>query len=358
MELESFIQTHILGGVYGQALGDAWAMPAYVRPSQNWAHFGWLDTFMPAPADHPTHAGLQAGQITSASQQAMTLAQAIITQGQITVEGAAQAIVAWYDEIDGENAPQVDPSTQRAVSALKSGADPHHTGEQGHSNSGATWISPIGFIHPGNAEAAVVDTVIACTPTHYTDLAISGACAVAAAVAQAFTPDITLEDIIDVAVRAAELGRQRGIIWMGASVARKIEYAVQLATDVNLSEHDRLQNLYDLVGSTPSPADSVPCAFGVLALANGNPVETAIFAAALAGDANSVGAMACAIAGAWQGIGAIPTDYIDILRRANPGYDFEATAAALTQIAQKNYAASVQAEDNGLNIPLDFEDQT
>jgi ADP-ribosylglycohydrolase len=125
-----------------------------------------------------------------------------------------------------------------------------------------------------------------------------------------------------------------------------------LATDATLHEKDRLQNLYELIGATLAPADSVPCAFGVLAMANGNPVETAILAAALSGDADTVGAMACAIAGAWQGGDAIPAEYMETIRQANPHYDFEELAEALYDIARLNYYAELPPGDD--SPPLDF----
>jgi len=192
-----------------------------------------------------------------------------------------------------------------------------------------------GLIHPGDPEAAVADAVIACTPTHYTDVALSGACAVAAAVARAMTPDTTLEDIIDAAVWGADVGVRYGAPWMGASVARKIDFAVQLATDVKLTEQDRLRNLYDFIGSTLAVPDSVPCAFGILAMAEGNPVQAAIYAAALSGDADTVGAIACAVAGAWQSIDVFPFEIVQTLRQANPQYNFEETAEGLYEIALK-----------------------
>jgi ADP-ribosylglycohydrolase len=353
MELETYLFPHILGGLYGQALGDAWAMPAFFRPAQTWSRFnGWLEELLPAPVEHPVHAGFLAGQVTDDTQQAMALAQVIITDGQITVDGAAQAILAWYEQIDGDNSSYVGPSTRRGVTALKAGATPQQAGLYGDTNGGAMRICPIGLIHPGNPEAAVADAVIACTPTHFTDVAVSGACAVAAAIAQALAPDTTLEEIIDVAVRGADTGLRSGTPWYGASVARKIDFAVRLASDVSLSERERLQNLYDLIGSTLAPADSVPCAFGIVAMANGNPVETAIFAAALSGDADTVGAMACAIAGAWQGIDAIPLEYIDVLRQANPQYDFEETAEGLYEIARHNYHSAPPKKEE--QLPPDF----
>jgi ADP-ribosylglycohydrolase len=266
----------------------------------------------------------------------------MIKAGGVTLEGTAQAIMDWYDEIDGDNSSYVGPSTRRAVQALKAGADPHTTGLRGDTNGGAMRIAPVGLIHPGNPEAAVEDAIIACMPTHYTDVAVSGACAVAAAIAQALVPDTTLEEILQVAIWAADVGLQRGAPWFGASVARKIDFAVSVATDVNVSEIDRIQNLYDLVGSTLAMADAVPCAFGILAMAEGDPVKTAIYAAALSGDADTVGAMACAISGAWHAVDVIPLEYIEILRQANPQYDFEETAEGLFAIALRNHSTTPQ----------------
>jgi len=359
MEIETYLHAHILGGLYGQAMGDAWAMPADLRPNLTWQRYGgWVTSMVDAPNDHPVHAGFKAGQVTDDTQQAMALAQTLIeTNGQLTVEAAAQAIINWYNLIDGDNSPFVGPSTRRAVMALQSGQDPQTTGLHGDTNGGAMRISPIGLVHPSNPEVAIEDAIIACIPTHNTDVAISGACAVAAAVAQALIPDTTLEDIIGMAGWAAEIGQGRGPRWIGPSIARKIEFAVQLATDASLSERDRLQNLYDFIGSTLATADAVPCAFGILAMANGHPVEAAIYATALSGDADTVGAIACAIAGAWHGIEAFPMDCIETIRQANPQYDFEETAENLYDIAVENYHNNPPTElDNLISSIVGQED--
>ena len=53
----------ILGSLYGQALGDAWCMPALLSPEDTWERYGgWIEQFLPGPEDHPVHAGLPAGR--------------------------------------------------------------------------------------------------------------------------------------------------------------------------------------------------------------------------------------------------------------------------------------------------------
>jgi ADP-ribosylglycohydrolase len=330
------MQDRILGGLFGQALGDAWAMPAMLTPDDTWEKYGgWITGFFPGPEDHPVHAGLSPGQVTDDTEQAFALAEAVIEEGGVSVEGSARAIVSWYDRIGGDDCPYVGPSTRRAVQAIKRGVDLQVTGRYGDTNGAAMRISPVGLIHPGDVRGAVEDTHLACTPTHNTDVATSGAAAVAGAIAAAMVPTAMLDDIISAGQMAADMGRLYGHRWMGASVSRRIALAVEIAT-APMPERERLQEIYDLIGTSLAIPESVPAAFGVLVMANGNPEQTAIYAAALSGDADTVGAMACAIAGAWQGVTAFDPATVETLKRANPTLDFEKVAAGLVSLAQRS----------------------
>lgn len=324
----------ILGGLYGQALGDAWAMPALLNPGDTWERYGgWISEFKAGPEDHPVHHGLKAGQITDDTEQAFALAKVMIEDGKVSPEGAARAVVNWYESIDGDNTPYVGPSTRRAVTAIKAGEPLDMTGRMGDTNGAAMRVSPVGLIHPGDLEAAVEDAHLSCVPTHNTDVAISGACAVAGAIAVAMQDGVTLDEIIQAGREAADRGRQYGHRWIGASVSRRIEMAVEIARS-ELGEFDRIQEMYDVIGSTLAIPDSVGSAFGILAMAEGDPRQCAIYAAALSGDADTVGAMACAIAGAWKGIHAFEDSIIHTLHDSNPGYDFELVARGLLKLAQ------------------------
>jgi ADP-ribosylglycohydrolase len=332
---------HILGGLLGQAFGDAFAMPALLRPDETWRHYGgWLAAFHPGPRGHPAHDGLPAARVTDDTEQAFALAESIIRDRGVTVEGAARALLTWYQSVDGDTAPFVGPSTRRACQALKRGADPRDTGLRGDTNGGAMRICPVGLIHPGDAGAAVRDAVAACRPSHFTDVAVSAAAAVAAATAAALAPGITLERILAAGRQAAVEARNLGSPWFGASVPRKIDLALDLVRDADPSDSEglfqRIRDLYDLVGSTLAAADAVPSAFGILALARGDPPACARYGAALSGDADTVAAMACAVAGAWKGAGAFPEPLITELSRANPELDFQGVARGLTELAARS----------------------
>lgn len=325
----------IQGGLYGQALGDAWAMPALLRPAETWQHFGgWITQFLDAPETHPVHRGLRAGQVTDDTEQAMALAESIIADNGVTVEGVARAICNWYDRIGGDASMYVGPSTRRAVQAIKRGVDLYQTGRFGDTNGASMRVSVVGLVHPGDVDGAVKDAYLSCVPTHNTDVAVSGAAAVAGAVASAMPPDAELEGIIAAGQRAAEMGLMYGTPWMGASIAKRIGIAVEIARS-NRSERERLQEMYDVIGAGLAITEAVPCAFGVLVMAEGDPKQTAIYAAGLSGDADTVGAMACAIAGAWKGIEAFEPFIVQQLKAANPALDFDMVAQGLFDLVRR-----------------------
>lgn len=302
MTAESYLNK-ILGGLYGQALGDAWGMPAYFDPDQTWEKFGWIEEFLPAPDDHEVHRGLPAGRITDDSEQAFSLAREYIAAGGVTLDATVRAIVAWYDRTGGDESRYVGPSTRRGVQALKRGEDPRIAGRAGDTNGAAMRISVVGLLHPGDPMGAIEDAITSCLPTHGTNVAISGGCAVASAVAYAMHPNATLDGVIAAGMMGAEIGRQHGTHWIGASVTRKIEGAVAIARK-GTDEKARLRELYDVIGTSLAITETVGAAFGVLVMANGDPKRTAILSAALSGDADTVGAIACAIAGTLRGIEA------------------------------------------------------
>ena len=78
-------------------------------------------------------------------------------------------------------------------------------------------------------------------------------------------------------------------------------------------ERTKLRRLFDEVGATLNVPETVGAAFGLLALGQGDPKGTAILAANLSGDADTIGAIACAMAGAFAGFNAIPADDVAVL---------------------------------------------
>lgn len=324
------MQNKILGCLYGQALGDAFAMPSQVHPDDTARSFGWLDSWQDAPDDHIVHAGLPAGRITDDSEQAFSIAAAVIEAGGVTLDAVVRGLVSWYDRVGGDVSPYVGPSTRRGINALKAGGDPRTTGLWGDTNGAPMRIAPIGLLYPGDILAAVADAVIVCMPTHYTQPAVSGASAVAAAVAAAMIDDITLEAVLDAGWKGAQLGRAKGRPWFGCLVDFKIDQALDIAASGE-DDRTRLRRLFEEVGTTLNVPETVGAAFGLLAMGNGDPKRTAILAANLSGDADTIGAIACAMAGTYAGFDAIPAEDVAVLDNDEVfrSYDVRGIAAGL-----------------------------
>jgi ADP-ribosylglycohydrolase len=337
MLTQANLEERILGCLYGVAVGDAMGTAAYLVRSESVAKLGRITDFRTPDAANPIHGGFRRGQVTDDTEQTVALAEAIIADGDVTVAGVARALVRWYDAVGGDAAPWVGPSTRRAIRAIKAGEDPHTTGHYGTTNGAAMRVAPAGLIHPGDSAGAVEAAARACQPTHYTAVAVSCAAAVAAAIAAALMPGATLDAVLDAACAGAEQGSRFGHGEFLPNIARRIRWAVSIGTS-GRDEDAILDDLYDYVGVSLAIHETVPAAFAVLAMANGDPWRTALLTANLAGDADTTGAIACGIAGALHGPAAFPPHAIPLITAANPHYEFPALAHSLAHIAVRNAA--------------------
>lgn len=75
-------------------------------------------------------------------------------------------------------------------------------------NGSAMKISPAGFFNPGDVDKAIEDAVCVTRVTHDNQLAISGACATAAAISRAFDEKASVYDIIQAGIYGARKGER------------------------------------------------------------------------------------------------------------------------------------------------------
>jgi len=280
-----------LAALHGLAIGDALGMPTQLLSADDvTARFGALEGFRAATADHPIAAGLPAGSITDDTEQALLLGHLLVeTGGRVPAGEWAERLAAWEDRMrERGSLDLLGPSTRAAIAAIRAGADPAEAGRGGTTNGAAMRIAPVGIALPSRDLRALVDLVAeACRPTHDTGVAIAGAAAVAAAVS-AGLDGADRAEATEVAIAAAELGERHGHWVAGASVAARIGWAATL-------DHERL---VALVGTSLATQESVPAAFGLLAIADGDGWAACLAAARAGGDSDTIGAMAGAIAGA------------------------------------------------------------
>jgi ADP-ribosylglycohydrolase len=198
-------------------------------------------------------------------------------------------------------------------------------------------VAPVGFLHPGDLPATVDAAWRVSLPTHATSTAVSGAAAVACAINRAAVDGATISSILDAAKVGATLGERLGTPYFCPSIARRIDLAIDIVGR-ETSEDERLQDLYDLVGTGLACYEIVPAALALFAMADGDPMTTVLLAANASGDSDTAGAIGGAIAGAYKGISAIPEAKVAFVERVN-GLDLRAASEDLLGVIESHGTA-------------------
>ena len=196
-------------------------------------------------------------------------------------------------------------------------------------------IAPVGLFNAGDVEAAIKDAVVLAGVTHNNTLALSGAGAVAAAVAEACKPGADMIDVACAGIYGAQkgekIGQERGVVVSGPSVSRRIEIAVDLAnTSDTLST--KVDNITEVIGTGLHISEAVPSAFGFFVACRGKAFQTIIETINAGYDTDTVGTIAGAIAGAYDGAATFPDNAIEIMEGAN-GLKIEKLARDIFDIA-------------------------
>ncbi|GAA3727879.1 ADP-ribosylglycohydrolase family protein [Streptomyces tremellae] len=307
-----------LGAYYGLALGDALGMPTQLMSRRDVVRaYGTLTGFAPAGPDNPVSAGMPAGSVTDDTDQAVIVGRLLVEGGgHIDPTRLARTLLDWEKEMRAKGSLDLlGPSTKAALDLVAKGVEPREAGRYGTTNGAAMRVTPVGIAFPARPVAAFLDRVVeSCQVTHDTGIGIAGAAAVAAAVSTGVGGG-TLEDAVAAAVEAAAAGAERGHWIAGADIAARIEWATGLVA--GLPEADALDLVCSLVGTSVASQESVPAAFAVLSVAGGDPWRSALLAANLGGDSDTIGAIAGAVAGSVAGLCALPPDAVATLRAVN-----------------------------------------
>lgn len=331
----------VLGSLATACIGDALGMPTEQRSPAEierlWG--GWLHEFKAPPADSPYADGRSAGQITDDASQMICLVETYLEEpDRLTAQGMGRMLLRWsqtqyYPRFAG-------PSTKRAIEALRDGADAENLGMQGRlstdgtTNGAAMRVAPAGLRHPGDLDAAIADAVTTCRPSHLTNIGVSGAAAVAAAVAAALVPGTGLLDVVAAARYGARqgqlIGSEVGRDVAGPSIERRIELAVTAAITAD-DFTTAVRAITDVVGSGLGMAEAVPAAIGIFVAADGDPLLTCVGGANAGDDTDTVACIGGSIAGALRGFSAVPQDLYKTVVAVNK-LDLESLADAFVSV--------------------------
>jgi len=301
----------VLGALWGTACGDAFGMPnSFLK------QLPWLTEMVPGPANSPYHAGYPAGRITDDTEQAMALTEALLAG--FTPEIVAEKLNEWFVSVGGENSLAVGPSTKRAMLAFARGEDVRQIGKLGVTNGSAMRVAPIGIVAGLKSldTRGMIDLVeTSCIPTHFTSPAISGAGAIAGAIAAALGGS-TWDEIIAAALAGAEEGETRGNWIYAPSIAERIKLALSIA-DRSTTPKEFTETISLVVGTGEPCTESVPAAIAAAHFARGNPALAIELCANARGDTDTTAAMAGGICGAFAGWQALPEQWRSLVGEVN-----------------------------------------
>lgn len=299
-----------LGALIGGALGDAMGMPTQLlSPAGIRADYGFVDRFVDPAPDHPVSKGLVAGTITDDTEQTLLLASVLLKSGDGFDHHAwVSALIAWEEDIKARGGYDLlGPSTKRAIDAINAGAPPEEAGRNGETNGAAMRIAPVGILVPPG-EALIARVAETCRATHNTTIAIASAAAVATVISHGID-GAGWQQAIGHAVAAARDGERQGHWVPGGTIAARITWALDMVE--GCSVEDGISRVFDRLGTGVISQESVPAAFAVLKLAEGDAWKAAVIAANLGGDTDTIGAIAGSMAGACAGHASLPADRIE-----------------------------------------------
>jgi len=299
------------GALLGSACGDALGRPVEgAPPAAIKARHGQVREFMPWQGWN----GGPVGTFTDDTQLTLWTARAILDAGDEHPAAFGRTLVERLDAIRG-----IGGATRQAIVRHRDGKDWWRAGVPSAGNGVAMRISPLGLAFGHDLNALRRETARNAVVTHADRLAVASGIVQAYAVARLTR---TASGTLDPAALLAELVD----VLHGIDDAGAVERRHDAGPD-RIRLVDRIAELGDMLDLTPSEAfartyngafvlESLPAAIWAF-LANADDPEEAIVVAVNGGyDADTVAAMAGAMAGAYHGETGLPDRWLDDLEAA------------------------------------------
>lgn len=316
------------GMLAGVAVGDALGMPTeFLTSSQIQAWYGRVDGLIAPHPDHPHHR-LPAGSVTDDTDHTLLLAELLLRDGRIETAAWAQQLLRWSQTPRVQENRFVGPSTLKTLTAWRVGALPAQTPRNGVTVGAAMRLAAVAIAFADRAE--LVEQVVAtCAVTHYTHNAISGAMAMAFALAETLREAADPISVARAAQEGAVIGRGYGDWSWAPAIEQRIEYVI--AESRSRNEAEFLAWLRDMVGVDLYPEQLAPNAIGLLLAAQGDPMRAMTWAAAMGGDTDTLASMAGSLCGGLRAWAAFDSALVAQVERVN-GLDLRKTAGDLVAL--------------------------
>ena len=181
------------------------------------------------------------------------------------------------------------------------------------SSSSAMAISPMGIVNACDPRRAALETYDVAGLVHAgnTTFCRDAACAMAAAVAEAMKEDSTIDSVLKAST--AYLHKKSSRV-MFELIRESIEKAMELDSYEEYRKwiyENRTRNV------VCDSRETVPVTFALFYLAEGDPSKSIIYGANFGRDADTIASMVGALSGAYKGINAFRTEWIEKVEKNN-----------------------------------------
>lgn len=330
-----------MGGAIGDAMGAPTEGLSKAEIHQIYGHriCGYVDG-----KDNKYSYGNFIGEITDDASQMYEMAKAVADcNGDLTVEAAAQALVCWSESYPKYYPRNAGATTSKVIAELKAGKDPVELGKTGQyvgrgtTNGAAMRVAAAGLTAVGDLNKAIENAIVMSSPSHGTQHAFSGACAIACGISEALKEEATTVSVVKACVYGARQGEEEGNVRgrraEGIRVSNNLGTALReaLLAENLVDAEDRLDAW---VGADGSIQASVAIAVGLFLASDGNVEETILGCVNIGGDADTNACIAGSLVGALRGYDAFPREWREQVKQANPALDLERVALRLTEICE------------------------
>jgi ADP-ribosylglycohydrolase len=346
---DSLLYKKVYGSLIGGAIGDALGGPVetmHYRFIREYHHgrvtdlkdYARPDDFHQAGPDSGAYArSSKPGTYTDDTYLRHFITDAIIARkGRITPEDLAEV---WMEKMDTR---YFWVSITNSWNRLALTATPAWEVGAGNvpDNSSAMCIGPIGVINAGDPAQAAQDAYAIASLSH-DGYARDAACVIASATAEAMRLDATVEGVVRASV---EHMPNRDTSPVYGAVLQAIEWADEAADTEELTaifyerglvsfarRHPRPRMEAERLSWSVDPLESIPVVLAMFHKTRGDYEHSVVASANFGRDCDTIACMTGYIAGAYNGVDAIPKTWIDTVREAQPEPDQEEIAVGVTE---------------------------
>jgi len=304
-----------LGSALGTFVGDAMG-----EPVEGWPHkaiynrFGLLDTMLREKARY-----------TDDTQMMIGILETLVEKGGFDPAFCAARFQENFDPSRGYGRRIFG-----VMERIRQGIPWNEAGTDSFGNGGAMRIAPIGCFYYSDLQAVEENAVLSARITHKHPEGLAGAVAQATAVALALqhglsNDSLEAEDFVDrISARVSSIDKS-----FAESLGEIKSISRRFSSRPTGSAIEVIEAIGDRYGLSLRAIESVPAAIGAFVLTDSFR-EAVVLAVNLGGDADTIAAMAGAVAGAYYGLDEIPQEWIDPLENGVKGREYTVTCVKQT----------------------------